>query len=191
MAMPTSRKSSTVLSSRVEQQAISPVSGCSIVNGCCGFRMSQGLACRYVSLRVVRCRSGPSWRSFNIFLLMRMGKFCEDVVGKCDGASGGNRTHALTITGRLLWPLTYAGLGKFLWFLIRIVLWPGTGIVRDETAGRFLLSWFDGWHAQQLAVAGGWPVAALHSSPKYRPCLGSGAGCLEGAWVHLWAGRFH
>ena len=35
-----------------------------------------------------------------------------------DGASGGNRTHALTITGRLLWPLSYAGLGKFLWFLI-------------------------------------------------------------------------
>ena len=117
-------------------------------------------------------------------------------MGKCDGASGGNRTHALTITGRLLWPLSYAGWGKFfvvsdcVWFAIRIVLWPGTGIVRDETAGRFLLSWFDGWHAQQLAVAGGWPVAALHSSPKYRPCLGSGACCLEGAWVHLWAGRF-
>ena len=78
----------------------------------------------------------------------------------------------------------------FVWFLIGIVLWPGTVIVRDETAGRFLLSWFHGWHAQQLAVAGGWPVAALHSSPKYRPCLGSGACCLEGAWVHLWAGRF-
>ena len=39
-------------------------------------------------------------------------------MGKFDGASGGNRTHALTITGRLLWPLSYAGLGKFLWFLI-------------------------------------------------------------------------
>ena len=55
-------------------------------------------------------------------------------MGKCDGAGGGNRTHALTITGRLLWPLSYAGWGKFLWFLILFGLRLGSFSGREPAS---------------------------------------------------------